>query len=270
MEKHSSKIGFLFDVDGVLTLPVDNKNPRSIIDPSIIEYLNKLLSLKFPMAFVTGRGQCWIDSNFLNKISPLIKENSLIFMEYGLVFLQNNPEKLVIQEKNFRNQYYSKILGQIDEICKKLSILFEKEKVYCDYPSHGSLWVEDKKVMLSIASNTKISTKLVHKIITKLDEHLKTHVRIIYHHLGVDILPIGWSKAKAAVHVNNLIKNKETINKWYVFGDNVSDKEMCQPFDQVKFINTKTGASKKTIKELKNIVDFSKFSDFRKSVDNRW
>ncbi|OLS21538.1 MAG: hypothetical protein HeimC3_35220 [Candidatus Heimdallarchaeota archaeon LC_3] len=257
VKNNNSKLGFLFDVDGVLTLPVNNNNPRSIIDPSVIEYLNRLLSLKFPLAFVTGRGQCWVNDNFLNKLSPIIKKKSFIFMEYGLVFLQNEPEKLIIQENDFRTEYYPEFLNQIEEICRNQDILFEKEKVHCDYPSHGSLWIEDKNVMMSIASNTKISTFKVHEIINKIDKQLKEHVRIIFHHLGADILPVGWSKAKAAEYFNNQVKNKENINKWYVFGDNISDKEMCKPFDDVSFINTKIGASKKTIEELEKILKFN-------------
>jgi hydroxymethylpyrimidine pyrophosphatase-like HAD family hydrolase len=174
-------------------------------------------------------------------------------MEYGLLLYENGSKYTIENNKDFTETFYPKIVNEIDLICSKTNILFEKDKYYCDYPSHGGLWIEEKKIMLSLAANLRISPKRAHIVVKSVNSDLREHLRIIYHHLGVDILPLGWSKEKASDHFNKKVNTNGGITKWYVFGDNISDEEMCKPLRHFEYINTRTGASETTKKMLKLI-----------------
>ncbi len=249
--ENSNSSGFLFDIDGVLTKPISNKPAESVIDPEILIIINDLI-IKHPLAFITGRSKCWLDEQFIQHIN---QENQLIapiFMEYGLVYLYQN--KLTITDKGlvFREKIYPHLLSYIEEESKKLGYYFE-QKTYCNFPAHGSLWIEKKYTMLSIASNRDIEPMQVHLMIEKLPLALKNQVRIVKHHLGIDILPKGTSKSDA---VQTFLKFNlsQNIDTWYVFGDNPSDKEMTNPLSKWRYFDTKENASEDTKKFLTSIL----------------
>jgi hydroxymethylpyrimidine pyrophosphatase-like HAD family hydrolase len=254
VDSKNVNFGFLFDVDGVLTLPVNEKNPKSIIDIEIIPYLEKLIKYSYPFAFVTGRGMCWLAENLLNILPSTIKDFSCFYMEYGLLLRQKGLESITITQNDFRNIYYPKIINEIEKICLDQEIYFERDHNYCDNPAHGGLWIEEKKIMLSLGANTHISPDQVHNLIMQISFNLRNKVRIINHHLGGDILPLGWSKANATENFIEQVKLFGEIKKWYVFGDNKSDEEMCKPLKNFEFINTKFGASEVTKQKLNDII----------------
>jgi HAD superfamily hydrolase (TIGR01484 family) len=254
VDSKKDNYGFLFDVDGVLTLPVNEKNPKSIIDIEIIPYLEKIIKYSSPIAFVTGRGMCWLADNLLKVLPSTIKDFSSFYMEYGLLLHYRGTESITLTQNDFRNIYYPKLIDEIEKICLDREIYFERDTNYCDNPAHGGLWIEEKKVMLSLGANIRISPKKIHNLIMDISRELKDKVRIINHHLGVDILPLGWSKANAAENFIEQIKFFGEIKKWFIFGDNTSDEEMCKPLENFDFINTKFGASVKTKEKLDDII----------------
>lgn len=253
--KPVTSLGFLFDVDGVLTLPIDPSFPRSFVDKEVLCAISNLLELGYRVAFATGRSWCWIKDNLVNPFPLNFFDQIPIFLEYGLVYWWCKDLNFVSEGIYFRKNLIPAIIANIATIVNAKDILFYPDKVWCDYPDHGSLWIEDKDAMLSIAANKNISTEEVHTIVRELSSAIKADVRIIYHHLGVDILPIGWSKSKAAYKCKELLDYENKVDLWYVFGDNTSDKEMCIPFDKVLFIDTKVGASKTTIKWIQKILN---------------
>ncbi|MHA2362798.1 MAG: HAD-IIB family hydrolase [Candidatus Hodarchaeales archaeon] len=239
------KIGLIFDVDGVLTKPILKPPVRSVIDPEIISLIDNLIQRNFFIAFVTGRALAWVKAHVFPHLSIIGKEKIPIFMEYGLTYWYENTLHFHDVGKQFRQNTYPKLISFIDIRAKESKIFFEPNKVYWDYPKHGSIWIEDKHAMLSIASNTIVNTKQVHLLVENIPEDLK--VRLIKHHLGFDLLPNGWSKAKAIEKVKEF---STEVKQWYVFGDNPSDREMTKPLENAIFIDTKKGASKTTTKYL--------------------
>jgi hydroxymethylpyrimidine pyrophosphatase-like HAD family hydrolase len=94
---------------------------------------------------------------------------------------------------------------------------------------------------------------MVHQLAAEAWSEYHEHVRVLNHHLGVDVIPSGWSKANATQNFLSYNQIRQEEYSWYVFGDNQSDREMCQGLDHVSFIDTKQHAStivKKTLDQL--------------------
>lgn len=242
-----TSFGIIFDIDGVVTLPITEERKISLPDPELFSLIKKLSESNVFISFITGRAFLW----FKDFILPQIEKNNFkysCFLEYGLVSYNNNELIVSSSGKAFRRKFFDMFLNKIESKAKELKIYFEKSKFYVDYPKHGSIWVEKKNCMISIIANEKISTAKVHELVEGAIKSDLNEIRFIKHHLGCDILPKGWSKEQGAINVRDLTKDR--IDKWYVFGDNESDKEMCKPFSNVEYIDTKFGASKKTISVL--------------------
>lgn len=223
---------FLFDIDGCLTLP---DHDRSILDTDLID---QILELPYPTAFVTGRSDGWIKRHYqlqnrLNYLQiPTYIEFGLALLHHdNLIFQQTATEFLSVRDR------FINLLAHETNHC---GIYFEPDRWYDDYPDHGSLWVEDKHIQLSIAANSNITPNKVHDLVQSAWED-EDKGRILYHHLGVDVLPHNWSKSKATTHfINNL---EEDEYEWYVFGDNASDREMQHGLSSSTFISTAEHAS---------------------------
>ena len=243
---------FLFDIDGVLTLPITEQLKISVIDPYLIELLSKIHQQGIKFSFITGRAYPWVKKFLLSDYSSFLT-NIPIFMEYGLTSVIDNKLNISDFAGSFRKQFFRSILSAIQVTCDKKNIFFNQSP-YVDYPSHKSLWLEEKNVMISIASNTNITPEQVQRIVIESVQDFSNEIRIVKHHLGCDILPKGWSKERAAVESYLLLDPDKKIHQWYVFGDNESDKEMCKPFSNVLFVDTKIGASETTKQFLQNIL----------------
>ena len=247
-----NQISFLFDIDGVLTQPITESRKISVIDPNLINYLNEIHQKGFKFSFITGRAYPWINKFLLFDFSSFLKEIP-IYMEYGLTSYFNDKLTISSEAVIFRNAFSTKIISAIQKKCQQDNVFFDSLP-YIDYPDHGSLWLEEKNGMISIVSNRKISAEEVQNIVVDSTKGFTNNFRIVKHHLGCDILPKGWSKEIAAEKSYNLLDPDKNIQKWFVFGDNESDREMCNPLPNVEFIDTKDGASETTLRNLKDIL----------------
>ncbi|MHA2504044.1 MAG: HAD hydrolase family protein [Candidatus Kariarchaeaceae archaeon] len=226
-------IGFLFDIDGCLTLPHMTK---SVLD---IELMDRLLPLDTPIALVTGRSDGWLRKQY----SEQNRMNYLDFptyIEFGLATINGESVQLQQQATEFLDHRLD-LIQSLAEVCDRETVYFEPDTWYHDYPSHGSLWVERKHIQLSIAENTNVPTTKVHDL-CDLAWNNQDSVRILKHHLGIDVIPQGWSKAQATSHFTQGLNQADY--SWYVFGDNSSDREMMEGLDTVTFISTREEASK--------------------------
>lgn len=245
-------LGILFDIDGVLTLPNTEERNISIIDNKLINFLETLHHQGIYFCFVTGRAYPWVQKFVLSQNNPFLSEIP-IFMEYGLTSLFNKKLKVSKKARNFRDEFFFPILSSIKYTCDNENILFEITP-FVDYPDHGSLWLEKKDGMISIGFNKLVSVAKVQEIVDDSVTTFTDDIRVVKHHLGCDILPKGWSKEQAAIKALNLLDPDKKIQQWYVFGDNESDKEMCKPFENVTFVDTKIGASETTLKYLQEQI----------------
>lgn len=239
----------LFDIDGVLTLPITEQRTISVIDPQIIEILTTLQLSNIKLALISGRAYPWVEMFLLRQFKTAL-ENIPIFMEYGLTSYVQGKLQVSKKAKEFRDEFFFAIMSSIKQTCQEHEIFFEL-KPSVDYPSHGSLFLEQKNGMISILSNTNISTETVHNLVELSVQDFKDDIRILKHHLGIDILPKGWGKEQAAIQAYFLLDPKKEIHDWFVFGDNESDREMCKPLSIATFVDTKIGASEKTISYIK-------------------
>jgi len=227
--------GLLFDIDGCLTLPTRSTSELDI------ELMDQLLHLNNPLALVTGRSDGWLRKHYQASERteyyqfPTYLEFGLVYMRHGQILIQHDAEEFL--------RIRSQLIQALSHTCEQENIYFESEKTYHDYPDHDSLWIETKHVQLSIAANTGISPDKVHQLCQTSWSKFQDQVRILYHHLGVDVIPRNWSKKEATRHF--IADLDQSQFQWVVFGDNESDQEMMEGLDQVEFVSTKDEASTK-------------------------
>lgn len=238
----------LFDIDGVLTLPLTQKRKISIIDFQLIKKLTILKHQNIPLALISGRAYPWVQQFLLDPFKNFLEEIP-IFMEYGLTSYVNGSFHISQNAKDFRDEFFFPIMSSIKQTCLENDIFFELTP-YIDYPVHGSLWLELKHGMISIISNKLVSTEQVHILLEQAMDEYTNDVRLLKHHLGFDIIPKGWGKEKAASEAFKILDPQQKIQNWFIFGDNESDREMCNPFLESTFVDTKIGASETTSKFL--------------------
>lgn len=245
--------GFLFDVDGVLTKPLTETLRVSTPDPKVFALIRQLHGMGHAMSFVTGRAWPW----FSNHIWPEVRQFTNpppVFMEYGLVYFWRGELSLSSQGTVFRNETYPLLTQAFAHEAEERGIFFEPETPYANYPAHKSLWVEDKHAILSVAENTAVSKEQAHSLADRLPPELLQQVRVVKHHLGVDFLPQGWSKEQGARQALELLDPQRLVERWVVFGDNPSDREMCLAFEEATFVDTKAHASEDTIAWLEKYI----------------
>ena len=228
---------FLFDIDGCLTLPGYS---TSILDVDLIDAISKLsIDRSIPVAFVTGRSDGWLRKQY-NSIG---KEQYLqipTYIEFGLAFVKDGTVGFQQASEEFLETRLE-FIEAVANVCDHQGVYFETEQWYDDYPDHGSLWIENKHIQLSIAGNRDFSTKELHMLVDIAWNDMYDQARILHHHLGVDVVPTNWSKAMATKHFIQTLD--EENYQWYVFGDNQSDKEMIKGLSNCDFVETKKGAS---------------------------
>lgn len=70
----SPKTVWVFDVDGVITDPIEKR----IAKPEILDFIVKKLKQKEPVAFLTGRAMSWMEERVLPAIEVGTKDNNLL------------------------------------------------------------------------------------------------------------------------------------------------------------------------------------------------
>jgi HAD superfamily hydrolase (TIGR01484 family) len=243
-------LGFIFDIDGCLTLP---GHSISILDIPLLDQIHLLAKSGTPVALVTGRSDGWLKKHYRaqNRVNYLDFET---YIEFGLVRLHNGQPQ-VVEEASGLLDLHDELIEKLSQVATDEEIYFEPDKAYNDFPAHGSMWLENKHIQISIASHEKVSHKTVHRLAAQSWSQFRS-IRILNHHLGVDVIPKGWSKAKATQHFISHNNLNETDYKWYVFGDNSSDREMCDGLSKVEFIDTKTHASSTVRAHLEQLLDW--------------
>jgi len=227
------KPAFLFDIDGCLTLP---QQPISILDQDL---LDEIRDLPVPVAMVTGRSDGWLRKQY-HQLQRLDYLSIPTYIEFGLAWIDNGEIRFQEQGTAFQ-QVRQQFIDLLEDYTSRQDIYFEPQTWYHDFPDHGSLWVEEKHIQLSIAANRQVPTSQVHQIARQAWQGFEQDARILYHHLGVDVIPANWSKAEATRHFTRQLA--EADYHWYVFGDNTSDQEMLQGLTHAEFISTTKQAS---------------------------
>ncbi|MFX0096012.1 MAG: hypothetical protein ACFFBD_30010 [Candidatus Hodarchaeota archaeon] len=241
-KKNFNFLGFLFDIDGCLTLPMENNLDRSILDIELLDRIHALHLQQVPITFVTGRSVGYL-KKYYEQHERLKYQEIPHYLEFGLVNWLNGKIKVLETAKPFI-KVKKRLLAALHHYCIDHNIFFEPDQSYDDYPDHGGMWLENKIIQLSIASGKNITPVKVHDITLAAWKQFSTLGRFLPHHLGIDVIPRGWSKAKATEHFILTLNRNESDYQWYVLGDNESDREMTSGLTQVTFINTQKAASR--------------------------
>lgn len=248
------KFGFLFDVDGCIT-PKNSKEIHARVDPVLLPWFEKIRNEKHAIAFITGRSYA-----FMLETVPIIIDNDyLCFFEYGwCVRYTNKTYGVNMKAKSWRETILKDLFNVITEVSNSLGFPFsDKEHILA--PENGSMWIESKETMVSIASNTLVSNLDVHKImelvIPKIFTDKENIPKINYHHLGLDIMMPDTSKKFGAIKARDILDPNDEVSRWFVFGDSYYDEEMCLAFEKDKsyFVNTKKNASEDVLKKLNEL-----------------
>jgi HAD superfamily hydrolase (TIGR01484 family) len=229
-------IGLLFDIDGCLTLPDFS---RSVLDVSLLDQIFQLYTNGIPVGYITGRSDGWLKEQY----TQVERQHFLqipTYIETGLAFV--NPATVTIHPQSTPFlQIRDELIRALDTYIQEQDIYFEADVVYNDYPPHGSLWIENKHVQISLASNTKVTPSEVQELTANALAEYQEQIRILNHHLGVDVIPQDWSKAMATHQFIERIDQSQF--EWWVFGDNESDREMMIGLDHTQFFSTQNHAS---------------------------
>ncbi len=235
-------IGFIFDVDGCLTLPVEDVFPRSILDIKLMDKIHELNFQQIPITFVTGRSIGYLKQKY--ELNERLKYQDIpTYLEFGLVKWENGEIEVLESAKPFLG-VKKKLIEVLARYCIEHNIYFEAEISYDDHPEHGWMWLENKIIQLSIAAGRKVNASKVHEITLSAWKDFSALARFLPHHLGIDVIPVGWSKSKATENFISTLDRAESSYQWFVLGDNESDREMTAGLSQVTFIDTKKRASK--------------------------
>ncbi|MBN1328412.1 MAG: HAD-IIB family hydrolase [Candidatus Heimdallarchaeota archaeon] len=237
------KIGFLFDIDGTLT---SYRRNDSYIDLLLINDLELIRKMNYPLGFVTGRSIDWVKNTFFEFVNKSLQDYIFVSGEYGLVnFYQGKKTKY-------------RILKEIKELLTKVKA--EIITAICDYkeliplesykqPDHRCLWIEPKEIMVTIRSLPLfgLTTDKYERIVSPIMEQYSDKLKAVPNKYALDILPINISKKIAAEKtVKTLDPNKEIIH-WFAFGDSEVDREMGYISKRnVNFLMVKQGNTTET------------------------
>lgn len=216
-------IAFLFDVDGVITNPVEKK----VIEPELFDELAKLLSNGIPVALVTGRALPWVVEHVVTPLTNLI-ENKSIFDRF---FVSGEFGASQIRWKN--GEIYHLVDNTIALPEGLVHELKEAAKPYTDTQHIDP----DKETMVSIEMNDGLMVEQFKPEQLKLAKALEAPLKRYN------------SEGKFEIHIDRIatnIKNKTTnkryaaqqVNEWllgiglqpqqyFAFGDSSSDREMA-------------------------------------------
>ncbi|TET30703.1 MAG: HAD-IIB family hydrolase [Candidatus Heimdallarchaeota archaeon] len=216
------KIGFLFDVDGTLTTYHVND---SVIDLLIINDLEMIRKMDFPIGLITGRSVQWVRNYFFNHINDTLKEYIPIFGEFGLVNWYRGKKVRKRISKELRE-----LLRNVKQECSEAICEYRELEPYEDFvqPDQRKLWIEPKEIMITFRTLPLygLTTEKLLRNIEPIVKEYANELKIIPNPYAIDILPIETSKKTAAEKAIRTLDKEKVVTKWYSFGDSETDREM--------------------------------------------
>ncbi|MFX0197321.1 MAG: HAD-IIB family hydrolase [Candidatus Hodarchaeota archaeon] len=241
--------GFLFDIDGCLTLPTKDDLTIGVLDIKLIDKIYELHHRQVPIAFVTGRSVGYLKKQY-ERYNRLKYQEIPAYIEFGLVRWINGEIKVLKPAKHFTDLSKT-LIDALAQYCVKYNIYFEPDMKYDDYPEHGWMWIENKLIQLSIAAGKNITPSRLHEITLSAWKDFSSLARFLPHRFGINVIPLGWSKTKATEHFVSTLGCDESNYQWFVLGDDESDREISKGLTYVNFVNTQKKASKEVWALLK-------------------
>lgn len=219
--------GWIFDVDGVITHPLEKR----ITDLKILTCLSNILQQEDVLAINTGRSFDWVLERVIAPLEAHVKYKKLL-------------EKLfiVLEKGNVTALYKGSFIKQVygDKISKD----FERdlEQLMKDEFSDSMFLGEHKSTMATAEMQDNCDPEKYleeqKKFIPKLEELLtkpeykKLNLKVDNTHSSTDIQPQNAGKHLGARRIEEWLKEKGIApQKLYMFGDNQSDIEMAEELE---------------------------------------
>jgi HAD superfamily hydrolase (TIGR01484 family) len=251
VKSNTPLLGFLFDVDGCLTLPIEDDLTRLILDVPLIDQIYELHQQQLPVAFVTGRSASYLKRQYAQH-DRVLYQKIPAYVEFGLVKWVNG-EVQILESARYFSELRKTLIETLDQYCATNHYYFEPDVMYDHYPEHGEMWLENKLIQLSVTAGKNTTPSKLHEITLAAWKDFLGCARFLPHRFGIDVIPLGWSKAKATEHFVTTLEPGESTYQWFILGDNESDREMTKGLTHVDFVNTQQNASEDVWDLLKSL-----------------
>jgi hydroxymethylpyrimidine pyrophosphatase-like HAD family hydrolase len=229
---------FLFDVDGVVTDPLEKK----VLYPEILSSIIKILKNGGPVGLNTGRSTSWVTDRVLNPMLQLIDDlgilkNFIVIGEYGGTWIEFDSSG-------------KKVVGENSDISipKDLSAAVI-ELVKTEF-SESMFFDDSKKTMISIEMadgfDLEKFSKLQQQLVVKLknllnDFKLQDQFKIDVTTIATDIESYSVGKGLGADQFLRFLQKRQLKPTNYLtFGDSIADFAMADRLhelgEKVEFI----------------------------------
>ncbi len=219
------KTAYIFDVDGVLSDPVQ----KQVTEPELLNQLVRILEQEDPLALNTGRATSWVKERVIAPLEKLVSQKSLFdnFMVVG----EKGNTLLTFESGEWKDTI----------LTSQINVSLEKNiREIAENEFAGSMFFDpDKSTMVSIEMrdgfNNDEYTKEQKKLHQKLNELLDTpeykdlNMRIDPSQISLDIQPQDAGKHLGAVRIEKWFEDKsQKPDRVIMFGDSPSDIEMAE------------------------------------------
>lgn len=216
------KESYIFDVDGVITSPVEKK----ITQPELIPMFAEKLKQDKPIALISGRGLDWMKKQILSGLGQYLEDhaemnrklldNLYVSGEFGGVHL-TYTNGIAQESVNENFAIESKLRNKLNHKAEEFS---DFAKIEHDKQTQFSMEAKGENHFLGDDGAN---------IAEQLEEHVKDipHLEVKRDRIGMNVKHKDANKRFATSHFLRWLEEKQCIvDKFYIFGDSPSDLEM--------------------------------------------
>ncbi len=216
------EFAWVFDVDGVVTDPVEKR----ITKPVILDFIVKKLKQKEPVAFLTGRAMSWMEERVLTPLEEEIKDKSLLDNLYVSAEFGGS---LIVYNKGERQRLEN------SEITPPQNVVEIATKIASRYAN--SMFIDTaKKTHFTLEMNDGVDFDRFKEDQIRLDAEFEQLLKDCLLTNQFEILSDRIATSIRDKRINKRFAIKELLkwiskrgikpNKYIVFGDNKADLEM--------------------------------------------
>lgn len=216
------KKAYIFDVDGVITDPVEKK----ITKPELIDIIAHKLQQNIPVAFISGRGMQWLEGQVISVLEVYfdnhpemdikLLDNVYVSGEFGGVS--------ALHKNGVREEFVNQELAISDDLRMKVNEVSEKFSYYAkiEHDKQTQFSMEAKSGNEFFGDEGKRIADTLKKEIDSYPD-LEVHVDRI----GMNVKNKNANKRYAIKQYLQWAAEKGFASEiYYVFGDSASDLEM--------------------------------------------
>lgn len=222
------KTAWIFDVDGVITNKLTQR-----ANPKIVKIISSLIIAGDPVAFITGRSISWLKKELINDLEKHLGDlislsNVYAVAEFGGVHLEYDygKEKIKIEKTLLPPRVFRK----------------EVENIIDDFSD--VMWIEEKQTITTVTAKIGYPTEkfrekqkiLIGRLKGLLEKYnLSKNYKVQADPFATNVRNKKLNKSSSVTEVLRWLEQKNIkINKFYIFGDALSDTEMAVELYRMK------------------------------------